>query len=73
MPPQRQEPVWWKVVVGLLLIFIEVKNHIHPAANLLKADNQGEQIGMNTVMVALIVLGCWLVYSGIKPMWRRTK
>ena len=73
MTPQRQEPVWWKVIVGLLLIFIEIKNHIAPATNLLKADNEGEQIGMNVAMVALIILGCWLVYSGIKPMWRKPK
>jgi len=73
MPPQLQKPIWWKVIVGLLLIFIEVNNRIHPAANLLKADNQGEQVGMNIAMVAVIALGCWLVYSGVKLMWRKTR
>jgi hypothetical protein len=73
MPPKRQEPVWWKVIAGLLLIFVKVKNHIDPAANVFRANSEGEQIGMNTAMVVLIAIGCWLVYSGIKPMWRGTK
>jgi len=54
-----------------MLIFIEIKNHIDPAPNLLKANNPGEQAAMNGTMVALIVLGCWLVYSGVKPLWRK--
>jgi len=57
---QPQKPVWWKTIMGTLLIFIEVKNHVHLAANLLKANNRGEQLGMNIPMVALIAIGCWL-------------
>jgi hypothetical protein len=70
--PQNQKPVWWKVIVGLLLIFVEINNHINPAPNLLKANSPSEQVGMNVVMLALIALGCWLVYSGSKPLWRKT-
>lgn len=71
MLTKPQKPIWWRVIVGLMLIFIEVKNYIHPAANLLKANSPGEQAAMNGTMVALIVLGCWLVYSGVKPVWRK--
>ena len=55
MPTQPQEPVWWKVIVGALLILVEVKNHAFPSANLLKANNEGEQLGMYTAMALLIV------------------
>jgi hypothetical protein len=72
MPTPLRRSLWRKVIAGLRLILIEVKNHIHPAGNLSNADNQAEQIGMNTTMVALILTGCWLVYGGIKPMWRKT-
>ena len=71
MQPQAEKPIWWRIVVGSLLVIIEVKNHIAPAPNLLKASNEGEQVGMYVVMVALIVLGCWLIYSGAKPVWRK--
>jgi uncharacterized membrane protein YecN with MAPEG domain len=70
---QAQKPVWWKVIVGLLLIFVEINSRIHPAPNLLKADSPGEQIGMDVTMVALIAVGCWLVYSGARPLWRKTQ
>ena len=56
----------------MLLIFVEVRNHVHPSAKLLKATNQAEQTGMYVTMVALVLLGCWLVYSGVKPVWRKT-
>jgi len=50
---------------------LTLTNHIDPAPNLLKANNPGEQAAMNGTMVALIVLGCWLVYSGVKSLWRK--
>jgi hypothetical protein len=71
MLTQPPKPIWWRVIVGLLLIFIEIKSRIDPAPNLLKASNSGEQAAMNGTMVALIILGCWLVYSGVKPLWRK--
>ena len=72
MPTQSGKLVWWKIILGILLIFIEVKNHLFPTADLLKADNQTQQAGMYFMMVVLVVLGCWLVYSGIKPIWRKS-
>ena len=73
MQPQAEKPIWWRIVVGSLLVIIEVKNHIAPAPNLLKASNEGEQVGMYVGMVAIIVLGCWLIYSGTKPVWRKAR
>ena len=69
---QPPKPVWWKVILGLVLIFVEINNHMHPASNLLKADNAGEQAGMNVAAVIIIAVGCWLVYSGAKQVWRKT-
>jgi hypothetical protein len=37
MPDQLAKPVWWRTILGFLLIFIEVHSRIHPAPNLLKA------------------------------------
>jgi len=34
-------------------MFVEINNRIHPAPNLLKADNPGQQVGMNIAMVAI--------------------
>jgi hypothetical protein len=73
MQPQTEKPIWWRIVVGSLLVIIEVKNHIAPAPNLLIASNVGQQAAMYGVMVAIIVLGCWLIYSGAKPVWRKAR
>jgi len=73
MQPQTEKPIWWRIVVGSLLVIIEVKNRIAPAPNLLKASNEGQQGAMYGVMVAVIVLGCWLIYSGAKPVWRKAR
>jgi len=71
MVNESQKPVWWKVILGLVLIFVEIHSHFYPAPNLLKADNPAQQTGMNIAMVLIIAAGCWLVYSGAKPVWRK--
>jgi len=73
LPTQLQRPVWWRIIVGALLIFVEVKNNIHPAANLLKASTPGEQLVMNFAMATLIAIGCWLVFTGIAPFFRKAR
>jgi hypothetical protein len=71
MPPQSQKPVWWKIIVGSLIILVEINARVNPAPNSLKANNAGEQAGMNFAMIAIIALGLWLIYSGVKPTWRK--
>jgi hypothetical protein len=74
LPYQPQKPVWWKIIVGLLLVYAEVAQYFpgELASSLLRAPHSFQQIGMNAVMVILIAVGCWLVYSGIKPARRKT-
>ncbi len=72
MPGESQKPVWWKILVGLVLLYVEIKNHFSQAPNLMKARDPAEQLGMNIAMGFFIALGCWLLYSGIKPVWRKT-
>jgi len=73
MQPQVEKPIWWRIVVGSLLVIAEIKNHVAPAPNLLKASNEAQQQGMYIASVAIILLGCWLIYSGVKPVWRKTR
>lgn len=70
---KAQKPVVWKILVGVLLIYINVTNFIAPAPNLLKAETPSEQTGMNIACFAMIGLGCWLIYSGVKPVWRKPR
>jgi hypothetical protein len=63
----QNKPRHWRIVVGLLLIAVEAKNHIGPDPNLLTADDPSQQLGMHVAAVLLVALGCWLIYSGFKP------
>jgi hypothetical protein len=62
---------WGRVYLGALLIFIEIKNHLHPAPNLLKPSNEGEAAGMILTAIVLATVGAWLVVSGVMSRFRR--
>jgi hypothetical protein len=57
---------WGRILAGSWLIFSEIKNYYHPAPNLLKASNQGEAVGMGIMFVVLVLIGGWLVITGIR-------
>lgn len=67
-PPK---PIWWKVIVGSVLLFATIDNHVNPTPNLLKASNAGERAAMNATAIAMAVLAIWLVVSGVRPVWRK--
>ena len=71
IPLRPQTPVWWKLVIGCLLLFTQINNRINPAPNLLKASNADQQRGMDAMAVILGVLAIWLIISGVRPIWRK--
>jgi hypothetical protein len=56
---------WGRVFLGYLMIYIEVKDHFHPAPNLLRPSNQTQAAAMNATAIALMLLGAWLIVSGV--------
>jgi hypothetical protein len=72
MSDQLPKPVWWKVILGLVIIYVAVDSYINPAPNMLRANNQSEEFGMFVGAIVTVTLGIWLVYSGAKPFWRKT-
>lgn len=66
------KPVWWKVILGAVLVLNEINSRVNPAPNMLKADNAAQQFGMNVTEVVIALIGCWLIYSGTKPLWNKT-
>ena len=61
---------WGRLYLGALLIFVEIKNHWHPAPNLLKPSNEAQAAGMTAAAIALVLLGIWLVVSGITSRFK---
>jgi len=56
---------WGRILLGSLLVFIEAKNHFHPATNLLQPSNETQAVAMNATAIVLVFLGAWLVVSGV--------
>ncbi len=62
-------PIWWKVIVGSLLMLSQLANlggKGRPVSN-----NYDQQQGANAMAVILFIGGGWLVYSGMKPVRNR--
>jgi hypothetical protein len=58
--------VWWKVIVGALLVLSEIGNIFGRAKPL--TGNRDQIEGMRAMEVVLLIFGCWLIYSGTQPL-----
>ena len=73
-PPKRKGVTWWRLIVGLYLGFAAIRSTFFPSPNLpdfLKASNPTQQLGMYIGSALECWLSAWLIYSGIRPLWRR--
>jgi hypothetical protein len=61
-----QKFIWWKVVLGFVLIYVEIKQLLLPGARALQPDNATQAASMLFVECMLLLLGLWLVFSGLK-------
>jgi uncharacterized membrane protein YecN with MAPEG domain len=57
----------WRIVVGAVLIFGNVRAALHPSGNVFQAGSREEQLGMNVAYCVMTAVGCWLVWSGVRP------
>jgi hypothetical protein len=61
-----QKFIWWKVVLGFVLISVEIKQLLLPGTRALHPDNATQAASMLVVECMLLLLGLWLVFSGLK-------
>ena len=59
-------PVWWKIIAGAVLVYIEAKQLLYPATRALQPSNGTQAASMLFVECALMLLGLWLLFSGIR-------
>ena len=62
----NRRPTYWKIAVGMVLIFVEIRNHLAPVPNLLKPKNESEALGMLFAAFVVSLVGFWLIISGIR-------
>jgi hypothetical protein len=59
-------PVWWKIIIGFLLVSVEAKQLLSPGTRALQPSNGTQAVSMLFVECALMLLGLWLIFSGIR-------
>jgi hypothetical protein len=57
------KPIWWKIAIGSLLVVTQIANFGRTVSR-----NYDQQQGANSAQVILIIVGGWLVYSGMAPV-----
>ena len=66
-----QTYTWWKIVLGSVLLYINVKLLLFPQSRALQASNAAQATGMFIVNGSLILLGGWLLISGVRAGRRK--
>jgi uncharacterized membrane protein HdeD (DUF308 family) len=61
MNRMKRELSWWRLLLGLLLIYINVKFLFFPQTRALQPANSDEATGMFIVDIVLIAVGVWLL------------
>ena len=70
---RKQRVILWKVVLGVLLIYLEAKDLLVPShvPDFLQPSNLTQTIAMRFTQILIIGAGIWLLFSGITG--KRTK
>jgi drug/metabolite transporter (DMT)-like permease len=63
--------VWWRVVLGVMLIAMQALSHVAPSPDRFLPANAAQASGAVIANVFVIVLGLWLIASGIRPKARQ--
>lgn len=63
---------WWKIVLGAVLMYIGLKDLLFPQTRALQAANSAQEVGMFIVSGAIILLGAWLLISGVQAGRRKS-
>jgi hypothetical protein len=71
MPAAGPSYTWWKIILGSFLIFINVKLLLFPQTRTFQADNSAQSVGMFIATAAMILLGGWLLISGVQAGRRK--
>jgi hypothetical protein len=62
--------VWWKIVLGAVLILVETKQLFNPGSRALQPSNATQATSMLTVECAVLLLGAWLIFSGLRAKYK---
>lgn len=59
----KRQLSWWRLLVGLLLVYLNGKFLLFPQTRTFQPSNAGEATGMMVTDVVLIAIGVWLLVT----------
>jgi len=62
---------WWKVILGVILVWINGKQFFFPGSRPLQPLSSAEAAGMFASQCVFMFIGLWLLYSGIMTGFRK--
>jgi hypothetical protein len=68
--PSAAKPIWWKVFIGALLALAEF-GAIFGRRPVTAVVNTDQQQGMGMMQVVLLLIGLWLIWSGMAPVRKK--
>jgi hypothetical protein len=63
---KEQGVVWWKVILGGVLAFVQIKQLLFPLSRALQPANAVQAASMKVTELLIFVGALWLLYSGLK-------
>jgi hypothetical protein len=73
MQPTPPKVVLWKISLGLFLIYKQIHSVVSPSpGSFIPNGTPAQSLGYNSARLGVLVLALWLVYSGAKPLWRKS-
>jgi hypothetical protein len=71
MLPEKKSFTWWKIILGLLLLWTTLTRLFAPQTRPFQPTNSAQGLGMFMVDCVIILLGGWLVMSGVRAGLRK--
>jgi hypothetical protein len=65
---------WGRLLLGVVLIYVQIRDHFVPAPNALHPDNAGEAVGMQIMRAIFLIIGVVLIFAAFfkKPPQPKT-
>jgi uncharacterized membrane protein HdeD (DUF308 family) len=69
---EKRQLSWWRLVLGLCLVYLNGKFLLFPQTRTFQASNSGEAIVMAVVDLVLIATGVWLLATCYRVRQKKT-
>ncbi len=72
VPDRSNEIKWGRIVLGATMVYGNVRAYAIPNAHgMLQPSNESEALGMHTGAIIFVIIGAWLLVTGVIAAFKR--